>query len=95
MDILFRKTVTAMESQGISRLVLGGGVSANSRLRELFSALEGVELRIPAPDICTDNGTMTAYLPEKILESGMWRKQALSASPNIAMENGDFAFTLS
>jgi tRNA N6-adenosine threonylcarbamoyltransferase len=44
-------------------VVLGGGVVANSRLRELMSLRakeEGIDLRIPSPELCTDNAAMIA-----------------------------------
>ena len=42
---------------GASRLAIGGGVAANRRLRERAAAL-GVEVKIPPPELCTDNAAM-------------------------------------
>ena len=49
----------ALRETGLGRLAVGGGVAANSALRERLSGL-GVELDIPAPALCTDNAAMIA-----------------------------------
>lgn len=54
----------ALEQEGLSTLVMAGGVSANRNLRaQLHKALGKVEARVyyPAPQFCTDNGAMIAY----------------------------------
>lgn len=51
------------EDGGEKRLAACGGVAANSRLREKLSAaarVNGIELFIPKPVLCTDNGAMIA-----------------------------------
>ena len=55
------------------RLLLGGGVIANARLREVAAercAKAGVELRIPPLDLCTDNGAMIAALGAQLIMAG-------------------------
>ena len=45
--------------------MISGGVAANSRLSELAGqrcAEAGIELRVPRPRLCTDNGAMIAAL---------------------------------
>jgi N6-L-threonylcarbamoyladenine synthase len=49
----------ALERTGLRRLALGGGVAANSALRERVGGL-GVELSIPPRELCTDNAAMIA-----------------------------------
>lgn len=64
-DVLIAKAVAACEDQGVPRLLLGGGVAANSRVRSLAEercAEHGIELRIPPLSLCTDNGAMIAAL---------------------------------
>jgi N6-L-threonylcarbamoyladenine synthase len=64
-DVLTMKAVRACRDQGIDHLVIGGGVAANSRLRAMAEqrcAAAGVQLRIPRPGLCTDNGAMVAAL---------------------------------
>ena len=60
-DSLVTKAIRAAKSRGLTRVVLGGGVAANSRLRELLAErgrAEGLDVRLPAVKLCTDNGAM-------------------------------------
>ncbi|MGW3998747.1 tRNA (adenosine(37)-N6)-threonylcarbamoyltransferase complex transferase subunit TsaD [Amycolatopsis sp. NPDC004772] len=64
-DVLTAKAVRAAQEQGIDTMVISGGVAANSRLKELAAercAAAGIELRVPRPRLCTDNGAMIAAL---------------------------------
>ncbi|HRP99037.1 MAG TPA: tRNA (adenosine(37)-N6)-threonylcarbamoyltransferase complex transferase subunit TsaD, partial [Terrimesophilobacter sp.] len=57
----------------IPRLLLGGGVVANARLREAAAARcaeAGIRLRIPPLRLCTDNGAMIAALGAKLVAAG-------------------------
>lgn len=61
VDVLVAKTMNAVEDTGAQVVGAGGGVLANRRLREkLGDACEshGVELFLPSPGLCTDNGAM-------------------------------------
>jgi N6-L-threonylcarbamoyladenine synthase len=58
--VLFRKTIAAARARGVSRVVLAGGVAANSDLRKRFESLADIELYRPAPALCTDNAVMVA-----------------------------------
>jgi len=72
-DILLTKAIAACHDHGIPRLLLGGGVVANARLRELAAercAAEGIELRIPPLSLCTDNGAMIAALGAQLIAAG-------------------------
>ncbi|WP_234417500.1 tRNA (adenosine(37)-N6)-threonylcarbamoyltransferase complex transferase subunit TsaD [Miniimonas sp. S16] len=73
-DVLVTKTLRACEEHGADTLVVGGGFSANSRLRELAAercAQAGVELRIPPIRYCTDNGAMIAALGSAVVRAGL------------------------
>jgi N6-L-threonylcarbamoyladenine synthase len=73
VDVLVTKAVNACNDFGVPRLLLGGGVVANSRLRELATercAANGIELRIPALNLCTDNGAMIAALGAQLVMAG-------------------------
>jgi N6-L-threonylcarbamoyladenine synthase len=73
VDTLVIKCRRALEQEGLTRLVMAGGVSANVRLRR---ALEeklgkiGAEVFYPAPKLCTDNGAMIAYAGALRLAAG-------------------------
>ncbi|MGH7826459.1 MAG: tRNA (adenosine(37)-N6)-threonylcarbamoyltransferase complex transferase subunit TsaD [Candidatus Binatia bacterium] len=63
VDMLVKPTVKAALAQDVGRIVLAGGVAANSRLREKMkekSASEGLQVQFPSPKFCTDNGAMIA-----------------------------------
>jgi len=73
VDVLTRKAVSACLDTGISHLLLGGGVAANSRLRTQLAsrcAANGIHLRVPRPSLCTDNGAMVASLGAALVSSG-------------------------
>ncbi|HEV7622724.1 MAG TPA: tRNA (adenosine(37)-N6)-threonylcarbamoyltransferase complex transferase subunit TsaD [Amnibacterium sp.] len=65
VDVLVGKALDACAETGVPRLLLGGGVVANRRLREVAeerAAAAGVTVRIPPLELCTDNGAMIAGL---------------------------------
>jgi N6-L-threonylcarbamoyladenine synthase len=62
-DSLATKLVRAAEARGRGRVVIGGGVAANSRLRTLVEErgrAAGLEVFVPPVKLCTDNGAMIA-----------------------------------
>ena len=64
VEVLAHKAVAACQQEGIDRLVLGGGVAANSGLRARAAQLceaKGIALFIPPVRACTDNAAMIAY----------------------------------
>ncbi|WP_257202812.1 tRNA (adenosine(37)-N6)-threonylcarbamoyltransferase complex transferase subunit TsaD [Corynebacterium cystitidis] len=72
-DVLTAKAVRACEDTGVTTLLLGGGVAANSRLRELAQErchAHGIELRVPRLALCTDNGVMIAALAAQLIHEG-------------------------
>lgn len=74
VDVLTAKAVDACREQGVSTLLIGGGVAANSRLRVLAEercAKFGIELRVPRPKLCTDNGAMVAALGSRLVAAGV------------------------
>ena len=73
VDVLVTKAVNACAEYGVPRLILGGGVTANARLRELAKQKcdeAGIELRIPKFSLCTDNGAMIASLGAQLVMAG-------------------------
>ena len=84
VDVLVGKCRQALRQMGLKRLAVGGGVTANKRLRsglEAMAAAEGAELFIPPLALCTDNAAMAALAVEK------WRRGELApldldAEPN-------------
>ena len=60
VDTLLIKSKKALEEFAIGHLVIAGGVSANSHLRQQFDALEKFKVYYPPLEYCTDNGAMIA-----------------------------------
>jgi N6-L-threonylcarbamoyladenine synthase len=85
VDILALKCQQALRQTGLTRLAVGGGVSANKALRTRLAAMcetQHAELFIPPLSLCTDNAAMAALAIEK------WRLQQfappdLDAEPNL------------
>ena len=72
--MLSKKAIAACVAHDVPRLVLGGGVAANGRLRHFVlerAAAAGVEVRIPARSLCTDNGAMVAALGAEVVRRGI------------------------
>jgi N6-L-threonylcarbamoyladenine synthase len=73
-DVLVTKTLDACERHGVSTVVIGGGFSANSQLRDLAHARgaeRGITVRIPPLKYCTDNGAMIAALGSAVVARGV------------------------
>jgi N6-L-threonylcarbamoyladenine synthase len=73
VDVLVTKALKACEEHDVPRLILGGGVTANARLRQLATqkcSQAGIELRIPRFALCTDNGAMIASLGAQLVMAG-------------------------
>jgi N6-L-threonylcarbamoyladenine synthase len=63
VDVQVDKTMRAAADLGVSTIVLGGGVAANTRLRERLAeetGAQGWKLHVPEPALCVDNGAMIA-----------------------------------
>ncbi len=72
-DTVTRKAVLACRLEGVDTLVIVGGVAANSRIRALAEercAAAGIELRVPPPRLCTDNGAMIAAIGDLLVREG-------------------------
>jgi N6-L-threonylcarbamoyladenine synthase len=64
VEVLVAKCVRALESAGLTRLVVAGGVGANKQLRAALdaeSAKRGFDVFYPEAELCTDNGAMIAF----------------------------------
>jgi N6-L-threonylcarbamoyladenine synthase len=59
VDALVGRTRAALEREGVERLAIGGGVAANSELREAVTGI-GVPVWVPPVELCTDNAAMIA-----------------------------------
>jgi N6-L-threonylcarbamoyladenine synthase len=69
VDAVVAKTQQALERTGMKRLGVGGGVAANTRMRQKLSEMAaetGVELFIPPASLCTDNAAMAGIALPKL-----------------------------
>lgn len=84
VDTLVIKCKRALKQTGAKRLIIAGGVSANSLLREELEKMverERSELFYARPEFCTDNGAMIAYAGCKRLEAGQSTPLSISVRP--------------
>ena len=89
LDVLEAKTLKAIELTGVRRLIIVGGVSANSRLRQRFKELSnnlGIELYIPHPKLSTDNAVMIAYAGLERFKRGVTAPDDINPEPNVPLE---------
>lgn len=80
VETLVIKCRRALEQEGLKQLVIAGGVSANTRLRnELESQLAKINASVfyARPEFCTDNGAMIAYAGAQRLKVGQTSPLAL------------------
>jgi N6-L-threonylcarbamoyladenine synthase len=73
VDVLAKKSVEALHRTGLDRLVVAGGVGANTSLRERLGAeseKRGFRVHYPEPALCTDNGAMIALAAAMRLQRG-------------------------
>jgi len=90
VDVLTAKAVDACRQTRTETLLVVGGVAANARLREVAEercAAAGIDLRVPAPALCTDNGAMIAALGDHLRRAGMpTAGLGLAADPSAVLE---------
>jgi N6-L-threonylcarbamoyladenine synthase len=83
VDALSQKLFRAARRLQYDRIVLAGGVAANSRLRaavaERAREYEGLEVFLPAPKLCTDNAAMIAVAGTEALRRGERQGTSLAA----------------
>ncbi len=95
VDVLVAKTVGALKARGATRLVVGGGVGANHRLRsQLNDAARrlGVQVHYPPLHLCTDNGAMIALAAALRLQHGqavLQRSGAFDVKPRWPLDQID------
>ncbi len=93
VDVLINKLIKAAERYNCNKLVITGGVSANSRLRDKVAALGSkYQSIIPPIRYCTDNAAMIGYTG--ILRLNRGEKNDLSMGPSPKLYENDFSYDL-
>ncbi|HLX24910.1 MAG TPA: tRNA (adenosine(37)-N6)-threonylcarbamoyltransferase complex transferase subunit TsaD [Usitatibacter sp.] len=84
VDVLVAKCVLALEREGMQRLVVAGGVGANTLLRkrlEAEAARIGAQVHFPPLRLCTDNGAMIAFAAALKYPDGAAGEEAFPVYP--------------
>ncbi|MGI2169079.1 tRNA (adenosine(37)-N6)-threonylcarbamoyltransferase complex transferase subunit TsaD [Shewanella sp. MF05960] len=84
VDTLAIKCKRALKQTGYKRLVIAGGVSANTRLRESLAEMMtnlGGKVYYPRGEFCTDNGAMIAYAGLQRLRAGQTEPLSVKGQP--------------
>ncbi|WP_445775844.1 tRNA (adenosine(37)-N6)-threonylcarbamoyltransferase complex transferase subunit TsaD [Shewanella sp.] len=84
VDTLAIKCKRALKQTGYKRLVIAGGVSANTRLRESLAEMMtnlGGKVYYPRGEFCTDNGAMIAYAGLQRLRAGQIEPLSVKGQP--------------
>ena len=74
VEVLLKKSISALKQTGLRRLVVAGGVGANQPLRQQLNAAcasQGVRVHYPELQFCSDNGAMIAMAAAMRLQSGV------------------------
>jgi N6-L-threonylcarbamoyladenine synthase len=83
IDILVDRALAAATDTGVRRIVAGGGVAANSYLRQRMAAETGLEVIFPSLSLCTDNAAMVAGLGYHTLQDGAVSDFSLNAEARV------------
>lgn len=89
VEVLVTKSLQAASEKGVSTISVGGGVSANGRLREAFSEAcqrEGLQMFFPPLSLCGDNAAMIAAAGHARLSRGESSGLDLDAIPNAPLD---------
>ena len=88
VDVLVTKTIRAAEAVGARSIILGGGVAANSVLRETLRGeadARSLPLIVPRPGLCTDNGAMIGAAGARRFAAGERAALDLDARPSLPL----------
>ncbi len=84
-DVVATKTLEAAKEHGAKGVVMGGGVIANKRLRELVMERSDLPVIVPRPVLCTDNGAMVAACAYFQLQRGGTHALDLDVDPSLRL----------
>lgn len=85
VNIIMKRIKRALQDTGLKRIVAGGGVAANSLLRDRLLSLPETEVFFPSLELCTDNGAMIAGIGYQYLKRGQFSQLNTNASPRVTV----------
>ena len=88
VDVQVSKTIQAANETGVRTVLLGGGVVANTRLRDRIAEAgeaRGLRVRYPPLELCTDNAAMIAAVGSARLARGERSSLDIPADPNLRL----------
>jgi N6-L-threonylcarbamoyladenine synthase len=88
VDVQVAKTIEAAQQLDVGTVLLGGGVVANTRLRERMErdgSSAGLRVLFPPLDLCTDNAAMIACVGAARLARGERTSLDIGADPNLGL----------
>ena len=86
VDVMVSKTLDAADRWGARGIILGGGVTANTLLRDRMLRGSSLPTFIPAPVLCTDNGAMIASCAYHHLTRNLISSLDLDVDPSLTLE---------
>jgi len=87
VDTIVKNTINAVKKFKAKGLIIGGGVAANQLLRKVFKNESPIELLIPRPSLCTDNGAMIASAAYFRLKSKLTFQWDLDVYPSLRIDS--------
>ncbi|MBN19520.1 MAG: tRNA (adenosine(37)-N6)-threonylcarbamoyltransferase complex transferase subunit TsaD [Chloroflexi bacterium] len=86
VDTIVRNTIGAVKKYKAKGLIIGGGVAANKLLRDVFAKESPIDLFIPRPSLCTDNGAMIASAAYFRLKNNLAYQWDLDVYPSLRID---------
>ena len=88
VDVLVSHAIKGVESYGIKKLAIAGGVASNSAIRKTFKEVckeKNIQFYYPSPVLCTDNAVMIASAGYYEYIKGVRHGYDLNAIPNLKL----------
>lgn len=88
VEVIVKKTIDAALDMKKERIVMAGGVAANSKLRQMLQEecdKYGIKLYCPSPILCTDNAAMIGCAAYYKYKAGMIDDLTLDAFPSLGL----------
>lgn len=82
IEVLYKKTLLATQDLNLNRVIVAGGVAANSQLRKVFNQ-SSLEVYFPSLELCTDNAAMIGGLAFHLQSQALSQSFDLNATDKI------------